>query len=146
MLWRARGFAPSTSDELEIAGSDYVACLYDGVSAAPVSVARFDFPADASCGRRDCWSGRRSARIFRDRSGAGLLELRIRASRNGRVTASVRALRAAVPRLPEIAESVFAQDTEIIAQVERVGGGCWQSRFAAPAQRSDADWFYDRER
>jgi cysteine-rich repeat protein len=145
--WKARLTDLQAVVDFADADASYVACIYDDDGSILRSLARFEFVANATCGARDCWSGRRSSRRYLDRSPDGLLELKIRANSRGTASIGLRAKDGEVPDLVAAGpDRLLAHGGPVSVQLESSGGRCWRGDFAPPASFSTDDRFFDKFR
>lgn len=147
LSFKARSVDPQAEADFADPTADFVACVYEDVDSSLESIARFEFPADAMCDAKSCWRGRNASRRFRERASDGMLDLNVKAARNGKITIGFKAKNARVPILePATETSLLTPDGNVLVQLERNGGGCWQAIFKAPAARSELDRYLDRIR
>lgn len=110
----------------------YRLCLFDGVPDAA------SLRLDAALAPGPGWKATRSGfRYKAPRGSAGLTSLRLKAGAAGKASFAAEGSGLALPALP------LAQG-EVVAQLFESGGGCFESRFSAPAKKNDAGRFKDQ--
>lgn len=119
----------------------YSLCVYDGAS---VLRWRGELPAAGTCNAKRpgaCWapkSGGGWAYADPERTPDGVESLVLKANGAGRASITLKA-RGGPVRL-----GAFPLPQPVRVQLQSAWGGCWESRYSAPAQRNGGDRFVDR--
>jgi hypothetical protein len=125
-----------------IAGTtSYSLCIYDETAGAAAFQAKLDVPPGGTCGGKPCWKTKTNKLSYRDPSGtaAGVRAILLKTGPAGKTKARLKARGTNVPAvgLP------YDQQDEVIVQLVNDENVCWESRYPAPAKRSDGERFKD---
>ena len=122
---KQRGVEPDLG---ALADTDYRLCIYEAANGVPGLALDADAPAGPQ------WTAKPSGFRFAGGGVAGDLEqLKIGTKRRIKLAARARE----IPALP------LAQESEVVVQLQNDLGRCWESRYAAPAKKSDDRRFFD---
>lgn len=126
--WR-KGKQAGPAPPGDLGGTDYHLCLYDDSSSA----ATLAFETSAPVGPE--WSENSKRLRFKGNGTPGTFDrLQIGTKARTKLTAKARE----IPSLP------LSQDPSVVVQLRNDLGRCWESRFVAPARKSDDRRFFDR--
>lgn len=120
------------------ATTSYAFCLYEQPPSGAARAITLVAPAGGTCGTKPCWTGKVPVfftYVDTARTVRGLKKLRVKTSASGVGSISLMAGGSALP-LPTL-----PLGTPVVAQMEVIGGTCWDAVFDTAILRNDANGF-----
>jgi hypothetical protein len=123
-----------------LGATDYALCLYDEDSGVASGLFSAELPRQGICDGRPCWKalGPKGFR-YKSRGGEpdGIRQVKFKVGAKAAIKAKGGRESLVLPLLP------LLQSPQIVAQLSVVGGACWQTVLATPADRSSSEEFRD---
>ena len=125
----------------------YAICIFDAIGADPVLVDQIEIPAGPPWVAK---AGSGPNFLYIDPAGSteGIEKIRLRTNGKGNKTVlrlDARGLNMTLPG-PFSGEQYFAQDPEVIVQIENSEGGCWQIELDGQGGSVGPDRFQGKDR